>query len=271
MEEVKIDLYIPGLEVHKGDYIGKNGLLYCGKCHTPRQFILTAVAPDCIVPSLCRCEAAERDRLENMIRRGQDTTSIENRRNEAFEQSGMKDWTFSHDDRKNAELTRKAKIYVDNFEEIRKKGAGLLFYGSVGTGKSYMAVCIANALIDKGYKSFVTNFSRMINEITMAEDKQKYLDYLNQYDLLVIDDFAVERDTDYVNEIVSNIINSRYIAKKPMIVTTNLTMKELSRPENVNKARVYSRLLEMCVPVEVNGSDRRMSKARANAENMWKG
>jgi len=271
MEEVKIDLYVPGLQVNEGDYFGEDGLLYCGKCRTPKQFRLTSVSPDCIVPSLCDCEARERDRVEKLIRMGRDPGSVAMKRYEAFDNKGMQDWTFAKDDNKNSELTRKAKIYVEHFPEMLEKGIGMLFYGSVGTGKTYMAVCIANALIDKGYKSYVTNFSRLVNELGSTGNRQERLDYLNNYDLLIIDDFAVERESEYMNEIVSTVINERYIVKKPMIVTTNLTMKELARPENTDKARVYSRLLEMCVPVEVKGNDRRIGKARTNAENMWKG
>ena len=94
----------------------------------------------------------------------------------------------------------------------------------------------------------------------MYDGKQEYIDGLNQFDLLVIDDLASERDTEYMGEIVQNIIDSRYRSNLPLIITTNLTSDELKHPSTIRKERIYSRLFEMCVPVEVKGSDRRKEK-----------
>jgi DNA replication protein DnaC len=83
---------------------------------------------------------------------------------------------------------------------------------------------------------------------------------LNKFDLLVIDDLASERDTEFMGEIVQNIIDSRYRAGLPLIVTTNLTADELKHPQEIRKRRIYSRLFEMCVPLEVQHKDRRKQK-----------
>ena len=107
----------------------------------------------------------------------------------------------------------------------------------------------------------VTNFARLVNTISgMYGGKQEYIDGLNQFDLLVIDDLASERDTEYMGEIVQNIIDARYRSGLPLIVTTNLTSEELKFPAEIRKQRIYSRLFEMCVPVEVTGTDRRRQK-----------
>ena len=73
----------------------------------------------------------------------------------------------------------------------------------------------------------------------------------------MIDDFAMERSTEYVNEIVYNVIDSRYRSGKPLIVTTNLSKKDLDNPPDIDNERIYSRIKEMCFPVEVKGTDRR--------------
>ena len=73
----------------------------------------------------------------------------------------------------------------------------------------------------------------------------------------MIDDFAVERNTEYVNEIVYNVIDSRYRSGKPLIITTNLSADDFKHPDNINKQRIYSRINEMCVPIPVTGKDRR--------------
>ncbi len=87
--------------------------------------------------------------------------------------------------------------------------------------------------------------------------KQEYINDLNRYELLVIDDLAIERDTEYTAEIVQNVVDSRYRAGLPLIVTTNLKISELMQPHDIRKKRLYSRLKEMCLMIEVSGEDRR--------------
>ena len=109
----------------------------------------------------------------------------------------------------------------------------------------------------------MTNFSRLVNTIqSMREGKQEYLDSLNDYDLLVIDDLSSERDTEFMNEIVMNVIDSRYRSGLPLIITTNITADELKNPSDIRKERIYSRLMQMCFPIEVSGKDRRKSILR---------
>jgi DNA replication protein DnaC len=170
----------------------------------------------------------------------------------------MMEWTFDADDGANPELSGICKRYVERFDEMFADGKGLLFYGTVGTGKTFMASCIANALIDKGYSCLVTNFARITNELQSDFNKrQAYFDHLNQYSLIVLDDFASERDTEYMGEIVMNVIDARYRVKKPIIIATNLSGEEFDNPSDVRRQRVFSRLFEMCLPYEVKGKDRR--------------
>ena len=132
----------------------------------------------------------------------------------------------------------------------------------IDEGTRALGTGIASELIDKGYKCLMTNFPRIINEVSgLYEGKQAYIDGLNRYELLVIDDMAIERDTEYVAEIVHNIIDSRYRAGLPLIITTNLTVEEFAHPKDVRKARIYSRLKEMCVPIPLVGRDRRNENA----------
>lgn len=102
----------------------------------------------------------------------------------------------------------------------------------------------------------------------MFDGKQRYLDDLNRLDLLVIDDLASERDTAYMNEMIFNIIDSRYRSGRPLIVTSNLTKTDLMAPGSIDRQRIYSRLLEMCVPVEVKGMDRRQKKLSDDSADM---
>lgn len=255
----------------EGDYLNEDGLLMCGKCHTPKQcrFIATWDGKEKTPYTPCSCER-ERRNAEEQARQAQDLHIEVNRlRKLGFPDSEMANWTFAHDDGTDPKTMSIARKYVDNFAEMKKRGKGLLLYGTVGTGKTYAAACIANELINQGRPCLVTNFARITNTLQgMFDGKQRYLDDFNRLDLLVIDDLAAERDTSYMNEMIFNIIDSRYRSGKPLIVTSNLTQSDLSAPAAVDRQRIYSRLLEMCIPVEVKGADRRKKKLRDDSADM---
>lgn len=246
-----------------GDYKGDDGLLYCGKCNTPKQCKVNIFGSERTVYCLCKCGVKAWKTEQALQKYREKMIDIQRMRQTGFPDTEMQNWNFDRDDKSNPKISEIARNYVDNFDEMKKRGKGLLFFGSVGTGKTFISACIANALIDKGNACLVTNFARLVNTISgMYEGKQEYIDSLNRYDLLVIDDLASERDTEYMGEIVQNIIDSRYRSGLPLIVTTNLTSDELKHPAEIRKQRIYSRLFEMCLPVEVTGQDRRRKKLR---------
>lgn len=260
-----------GNHCEEGDYLSEDNLLMCGKCHTPKQcrFIATWDGKEKKPYTPCAC-ARERLNAEEQARQAQDLRIEVNRlRKLGFPDSEMADWTFAHDDGTDPKTMGIAHKYVDNFPEMKKRGKGLLLYGSVGSGKTYAAACIANELIEQGRPCLVTNFARITNTLQgMFEGKQRYLDDFNNLDLLVIDDLAAERDTPYMNEMIFNIIDSRYRCGKPLIATTNLSKEDLTNPSGIERQRTYSRLFEMCFPVEVAGTDRRKRKFNDDSADM---
>lgn len=252
------------IKSEEGDYI-VDGLLYCHKCNTPKQCRVELFGSVRTPFCLCKCAAEKRDREEAERKRIEFMKNIKQMRRDGFPDMEMQKWTFENDDRSNPKISQIALNYVANFDTMKERGKGLLLYGTVGTGKTYISACIANALIDKGRPCLVTNFARLVNTISgMYAGKQEYIDGLNQFDLLVIDDLASERDTAYMNEYVQNVIDSRYRAGLPTIITTNLTAQELKHPQEIEKQRIYSRLFEMCIPIEVEGADRRKAKLVAD-------
>ncbi len=84
-----------------------------------------------------------------------------------------------------------------------------------------------------------------------------YIDSLNRYKLLIIDDLGAERKSEYMQELIYNLIDSRYRSGLPMIITTNLSADEIKRPGNMDFARIYDRVLERCLPIAVQGESRR--------------
>lgn len=257
------------------DYIGEDGLLVCGNCHTAKQVKVSFLGVEKTPYCLCKCEQEKRASDLNANRQAQITAEVELRRFKAFPNcqsecikgNDMKTWTFANDDMSNPQLSTAAKKYVDNFEIFREQGKGLLLYGTVGTGKSYIAACITNALVEKGYDVLMTNFATIAATINGMSDKQQYYDNLNKYPLLVLDDLGIERDTAYMKEIVFNVIDSRCNANLPMIITSNLTNEELKNPADIGYQRLFSRIMGKLHPIKVEGVDRRKQQAASNYAN----
>lgn len=249
---------------HEGDYHNEDGLLMCGNCHTPKECVLTKIdGTTRTVHCACDCSVAQNARETEEKRKRDRMQYLDSMRRTGFPDAEMREWTFAksdHTDQKNENIARK---YVENFDAMRSQGTGLLLCGSVGTGKSFLAAAIANELISQGTPCLMTNFSRIISRISEKfGGDQKYLDNLNRFDLLIIDDLGAERDSEYMWEKVMDVIDARYRAGLPLIVTTNLKPKDLYDPSDIRRQRVFSRLREMCIFLEVNGADRRSKKMR---------
>lgn len=268
MESVaKAEKMIAAAEPAPGDY-EKDGLLYCGKCNTPKQHRGEFLGIVKIVPCICQCRAAELAAEEQRRQWEKLQERIKKHRLAGFPESDMQHWTFSADDGADPRIMRAAKNYVTNFAQFREQGKGLLLYGGVGTGKTFAAACIVNALIDTGKPCLMTNFARVLNTLWSIENKQAYIDSFNKFDLLVLDDLGTERRSEYAQEQVFNVIDGRYRAGLPMIITTNLSIEEIKKPDSVGNSRIYDRVLEMCHPVEVNGKSRRRKKVAAEFKSM---
>ena len=256
------------IKAEQGDFI-IDGLLYCGKCKTPKQGRFQMPWGEVTPLMLCKCEAERRKQEEEERLRQDFLRKIKKYRKMGFPESDMEHWTFANDDLTNEKITKAMQNYVDNFEELRKAGKGLLLYGTVGTGKTFAACEVANALIDKGYPVLVTNFARLTNTIQgMFDGKQEYIDSLNRFQLLVVDDLGTEKNSGFVQEMIYNIIDSRYRAGLPFIITTNLTIEEIKKPGDRERTRIYDRILERCFPIEVTGGSRRRKAVRAGYEDM---
>lgn len=255
----------------EGDYTDSAGFLCCGKCHTRKQHDITLPAfddqPERIVRVgiVCECRKKEIEAERAAEERRQFFQRMEVLRRDGITDPAYLRYTFEQDDNRNPEVSEVCRRYVENWDEMLKDNIGILFYGGVGTGKSFLACCIANALVEKLVTVSVTNFPRLLNKlqgIGFGEERQEFIDKLQRYKLLVIDDLGVERDTSYSTEQVYNVIDTRSRSGMPLIVTTNLSMDDLKNPPSLGHARIYDRVLEMCpIRLKLVGESRRKTIA----------
>lgn len=269
----------------EGDYIGADGILYCGKCRTAKQCRPFHSAPDCAVYCLCKCGINAQRQAEAQQKRDE----AERNRRECFqdEDGNIKEdrWnTFAHDwfsGTENSVLSRNyARMLCEVLDEEQKNRRELadrkaelkprpecdwlLFSGTTGSGKSHYAACICNAVIDSGYTALFTSISEIERKLFGNQDKTEVYSALARYDLVVIDDFGAERESEYMNDIRYNVINYLMIMNIPCIITTNLSKKEMMSGNNANR-RTYSRILKKAIPVAFVGEDLRQRKYEQEA------
>lgn len=247
------------------EYIGEDGLLRCTVCDGKRQTIITPPfegAKPRTVRCWCNCPTAQ-----DLAKEREKQIKMEQYRSVCFRGTEeMRGFTFDTDDGKgNPQLMQAARKYAEDFPQHLRDGMGLLYYGGVGTGKTFLAACIANEVLAKGYKVKMTNFATVADEMWAVPDKAAYIADLAKYPLLILDDLGVERKSEYMQEMVYKIVNTRYVAGAPVIVTTNLTPDELTKTADIGYRRTYDRLIEKCLPIEVSGPSRR----RAAAAKTW--
>ena len=247
------------------DYTGEDGLLYCGKCRTPKEAYFpegkTLIPGHDRHPVLCACRKKEQEEQQTEQEERRHSQTVDRLKQQGFTDPAMREWTFANDNGRCQQMEN-AHFFVKQWELMQKENIGLLLWGDVGTGKSFFAGCIANALMEKEIPVCMTNFARIINDLASRfEGRNEYIDRLCRYPLLILDDFGMERDPGYGLEQVYNVIDSRYRSRKPLIVTTNLTLDELKNSPDTARQRIYDRVLELCTPIFFSGENFRRTGA----------
>ncbi len=250
----------------------KDGLLYCGKCHTPMERRIDIFGKTNIVPILCQCrqqEDAQRQIKEaERTREQQVAAAITDLVNMGC--ADRPKATFDQNDGRSKKNTDTLLRYVRKFDQISADNIGLMLYGEAGNGKTFFAECVANALLEKGYFVWMTSIRAISGAISAnyGENRAYLLRRIQAVDLLILDDFGAERDTSYMNEQVYDIINERYKAGMPLMVTTNLDPATMAQEPNITARRIYERVMEMCTPLRVEGGTRRSQNAAGKMKNL---
>lgn len=246
------------------DYINESdGLLYCGNCHTPKRMYIDFQGEQVLVPKACKCyeeRMAEMKRKEEQEKRR--LAAMRNKQVACIPQklynSSFNSYQYRDENLKAVEM---CKRYVTKFAQIKQSNGSLLLWGGCGTGKSTIAACIANQLLEDGYSVAWCNFSTIIDD---SDAVDAICNRALSVDVLILDDFGAERDTRYANERIFRLIETRDSVNKPVIYTTNLTIDALSKRLSGDNARIFDRVKQKLFPIEFKGSSYREEISRQN-------
>lgn len=238
----------------------KDGLIYCGKCNTPKQAYIEGFKRNMPVPCKCRKEQIQAE--EDMRERMKKQHRIAELRTQSLLGSRYADATFDNTETSHstdfAKVYNRCKKYCEVAESVLRDGTGIYLFGTNGTGKSRLTACMGNELMLNNYTVLYTNFSEITRKLLKDDN---FLNQIAKIDFLFIDDFGTEKVTKgsedmWMQEKVFEVINTRYIEQKPIIFTANYSLKELIEDRGMAK-RSVDRIMEMCEIIRLDGQSYR--------------
>lgn len=237
-----------------GDYYDAEGMLVCGKCNERRTCHVKApiLGIDRVVRCLCSCES----KFD-----GIDAETAKRKRNarilRTFPDVKYAAMTFENDDSPDSEASKSCRNYAETFKEY--EGVGLILHGPQGTGKTYLAASIVNRAMDGTVCRFMT-MDAARNMVRSGYDGHSLLQSeIRKCGLVVFDDIGADRNTPEMADVKRAMISTAYDAMIPMIITTNLNLKECGI-----EPTMLDRIVERCVPIKMDGKSRRAEKAKSN-------
>ncbi|NMD38970.1 MAG: ATP-binding protein [Christensenellaceae bacterium] len=249
------------IKINNNDYI-KDGILYCGNCNTKKQSLINVQGMEFKPMCLCKCGIEKRNSLE-IEQKNRDIVTAKLERLSLLNQHNLlkgrlKD-IYLDSFIKNKNNEKALNIAKDFINKFSNKSKGLLFSGDVGTGKSYISAIIANELVKRGKTAIMLNLNSLISD---TDNQNALLKQLALADLIIFDDLGTERQTSYGFERAYDFINARYITEKPTIYTTNKSVDEMIKCENIDQKRMYDRILGSTNIIRLKGDSLRVEQAK---------
>ena len=146
MVEETVEKIQKNQEQHEGDYLDEEGLHRCGICGERKENRYLLMGRERLFPCLCRCDRNRLEKQKEEDRKREFAIRVSSLKSVGLTEPRFREWRFENDNGSNPKLDI-ARKYVNEWEEMRKKNIGYMVMGPVGTGKSFFAGCIANALM----------------------------------------------------------------------------------------------------------------------------
>lgn len=245
----KVDLLV--IHQYPADYLDDiytcpdcrdTGYIGSEKCHCFQQHILHVLYDQSNLRELIRVENFQNFRLDYYSDRPERNGALSPREN-------MR------------EILGRCRRFIASFDS--HPGGNLLISGNTGVGKTYLANCIAGEILKAGksviYMSAHQFFSQLADyTFRRGQENADTLSFLLHCDLLIIDDLGTELNNGFINSQLFLCINERILHRKSTIISTNLSLKQLSQTYT---ERISSRFIESYEYFHIYGEDIRIKKA----------
>lgn len=233
-----------------GTFRDDQGIVRCQKCGERRVAFIPAVGRE--LPVACRCWEAK----ATAVQKSQAILAANLRaRSSPFFSRGYECFTFEADSWPDSEVSRQCRAYVAYWKKMRDADLGLLFSGRIGTGKTFYAASIINALRARGISAIICTAANLVSIAQASRNPLAAIDELDSFELVALDDLGAQRGTDFGISLIEGFINARVLSMRPLIITTNLSAVQMRQPEDLRWARTFDRVLTLCPQVIVTTGD----------------
>lgn len=230
----------------------------CEKCHDTGKIYYNGKHLIC---SCAKNDLRKRKQRNGNLPKHLHDATFDNANLNYYEPSLKKDNGMNY--RENAQkIYYLAASFVDNIQND-SHNRGLIIEGPIGSGKSYLLGSIANALIDSRirfryivYSDLLQQIRSTYNQDNPENDEKQILSNVQEVPVLLIDDLGTEKATEFASSTLYQIIDHRYREEKPIILSTNYSIKNLKNRFPVMGERIFQRLLEMNKYLELAGNVR---------------
>lgn len=224
----------------KDDEILVDGQIYCKCCKTPRTVSDEYFGRT--VRCLCKCKAEERDRQIELEKQRQTFEKIKKMRNLSILGSKYENSSFENLDMNRPQVfldaVTRCRNFCQNWQQIKNLGLGIYLHSEMpGTGKTELTACIANFLTQNLVPVIATNMLEISKKLRASyfnnsEFESEIIKQFTEVDLLILDDLGIEKlakngEDTFLQDRLYDIINRRYINKKPTLFTSNFSIKQL--------------------------------------------
>lgn len=268
LDELKEEVASGKYRLKEDEFLGDDGLPYCKKCKTKRFFVVEDNS--FAMFGSCECQQREQKEREEQEQRRKRVEEFNNRQilsliGERYKNVRFKDARITPH---NKAAFEKCGNYAKNSKRVYELNIGLYIYGDNSSGKTYLTACLCNELVWLGWRCVYTNLASILNEIRASYDGNgmgecSLLRQLQTFDFVFIDDLGKEflgreynpATAKWAEGKLFEILNARYNARKPTILSSNYSISKLASVLNLDKA-IVERINEMATrAIKLEGDD----------------
>lgn len=249
-------------------YTDGDGVVRCKRCHAPRMFYLAEARR--WLPCACKCagQESEEDFTSRVAALRANSGIIGRYAGASFEKAERT--------QTDSAVFDSCMRYAVRWDKTGAKGYGIYLHGASGTGKTYLAACIGNFLLDAGIQVLFVNVNAILSEIRYSYSQRgSELPIVERYtnaELVIFDDIGTEKYNSksealsFAQDKLFQIIDGRYVRQNPTIFTSNYTLEQLVNERGI-LLKTVDRISEMATrKFEMRGRPRRQGLQRISGE-----